>query len=215
MAMENGGGIMPVMDINRGDYGYNNDFWFILIFALLGWNRNDQGCVTPTQLQNGFDTTQIMGKLDGLQQSVTAGLCDGFYAQNTNVLNGFASAQNTMAQGFAGLNTAIVESRYQTGGQVADLAYAVKDCCCTTNRNIDSLRYDAALNTNSITNAIHAEGEATRALIQQNEVQNLRDQLSQAREIIANTAQSNAILDKIGSYYTNPPCYGNSCGCNC
>ena len=206
---------MPVMDINRGDYGYNNDFWFILIFALLGWNRNDQGCVTPTQLQNGFDTTQIMGKLDGLQQSVTAGLCDGFYAQNTNVLNGFASAQNTMAQGFAGLNTAIVESRYQTGSQVADLAYAVKDCCCTTNRNIDSLRYDAALNTNSITNAIHAEGEATRALIQQNEVQNLRDQLSQAREIIANTAQSNAILDKIGSYYTNPPCYGNSCGCNC
>lgn len=217
MAMENSG-IVPVMDMNRGyDYDNNNWWWIIIIFALLGWGgRGEQGCVTPTQLQNGFDTTQIMGKLDGLQQSVTAGLCDGFYAQNTNVLNGFASAQNTMAQGFAGLNTAIVESRYQTGGQVADLAYAVKDCCCTTNRNIDSVKFENAQNTCAITNAIHAEGEATRALIQQNEVQALRDKLEAANNTISNMMQSREILGQIGTYYTNPPCYGNSCGgCNC
>lgn len=217
MAMETSG-IMPVMDMNRGyDYdGSNNWWWIIIIFALLGWgNRGDQGCVTPTQMQNGFDTTQIMGKLDGIQQSVTAGLCDGFYAQNTNTLNGFAAAQNTMAQGFAGLNTAIIENRYAVGGQIADLGFAVKDCCCTTNRNIDSLRYDAAINTNTIVSALHDEGEKTRAMIKDQEVNALRDELNQARGVISNTVQTNSILERLGTYYTNPPCYGNSCGCNC
>jgi hypothetical protein len=55
--------------------------------------------------------------------------------------------------------------------------YALKDCCCTTNRNIDAVRYEGAQNTTAITNAIHAEGEATRALINANTIQELRDRL--------------------------------------
>lgn len=216
MAMETNG-IMPVMDVNRGydDYGNGGWWWIFIIFALLGWNRNEQGYVTPTQLQQGFDNSNVQNKLGTLQQTITSGLCDGFYAQNTNTLNGFAAAQNTMAQGFSGLNTAIVENRYQVGGQIADLGYAVKDCCCTTNRNIDSLRYDAAINTNTIVSALHDESEKTRAMIKEQEVAALRDELSQARGIISNTVQTNNILEKIGTYYTNPPCYGNACGCNC
>ena len=47
----------------------------------------------------------------------------------------------------------------------------------TTNRNIDAVRYEGAQNTCAITNAIHAEGEATRALINANVMQELRDKL--------------------------------------
>lgn len=46
-----------------------------------------------------------------------------------------------------------------------------------TNRNIDAVRYDAAKNTCDITTAIHNEGEATRALINANTMQALRDKL--------------------------------------
>lgn len=46
-----------------------------------------------------------------------------------------------------------------------------------TNRNIDSVRYDASKNACEIATAIHAEGEATRALINQNTLQALRDKL--------------------------------------
>ena len=60
---------------------------------------------------------------------------------------------------------------------LSDGFYALKDCCCTTNRNIDAVRYEGAQNTTAITNAIHAEGEATRALINQNTIQELRDRL--------------------------------------
>ena len=47
----------------------------------------------------------------------------------------------------------------------------------TINRNIDAVRYEGAQNTCAITNAIHAEGEATRALINANAMQELRDKL--------------------------------------
>lgn len=104
-------------------------------------------------MQQGFDTQEITRKLDGLSY----GMCDGFYAQNTTMLNGFA-----------GVTAA-----------VRDAQFAAQQCCCETNRNIDSVRYDAQKNTCDITTAIHAEGEATRALIQKNEMQNLRDRLQQ------------------------------------
>lgn len=194
-------GIMPVMDMNRNGYGngYDGGYWmFLLLFAMMGggnWNRNE--CVTPTQLQNGFDTTQIMGKLDGLQQTVTSGLCDGFYAQNTNVLNGFASAQNTMAQGYAGLNTAIGNNGYETRGAINELGYQLKDCCCTTNRNIDAVRFENSQNTCKIVDAIKADGEATRALITKTEIQSLRDQLAEARGIISNTRQTADIVRQL------------------
>lgn len=47
-----------------------------------------------------------------------------------------------------------------------------------TNRNIDAVRSDAYKNTCEITTAIHAEGEATRALINANTMQDLRDKLA-------------------------------------
>lgn len=53
----------------------------------------------------------------GIQQ----GLCDGFYAQNTNTLNGFAATQaaiqnlgQTTQQGFAGVDNAVCTLGYQT-----------------------------------------------------------------------------------------------------
>lgn len=59
---------------------------------------------------------------------------------------------------------AIMEHTNSLGRQTADAVYQMKDCCCTTNRNIDSVKAEAYKNTCDITTAIHAEGEATRAL---------------------------------------------------
>ena len=66
----------------------------------------------------------------------------------------------------------------------------MKDCCCGINRNIDAVRYEGAQNTCAITNAIHAEGEATRALINANTMQELRDKLeARDRDILARDFQ--------------------------
>ena len=76
-----------------------------------------------------------------------------------------------------GITNGICDGFYATRQGISDLGYALKDCCCGINRNIDAVRYEGAQNTCAITNAIHAEGEATRALINANMVQDLRDKL--------------------------------------
>ena len=58
---------------------------------------------------------------------------------------------------------------------------------------------------------IHAEGEATRTLLQQQENQRLRDELAQSRAANNDYMQSQYILGQLGRYYQNPPC--NPCGC--
>lgn len=82
------------------------------------------------------------------------------------MLQGFNGIQRDLCTGFGAVNSGITE-----------LGYSMKDCCCNLGRSIDTVRYEAAQNTCAITNAIHAEGEATRALINANTMQDLRDKL--------------------------------------
>lgn len=89
-----------------------------------------------------------------------------------------------------GITNGICDGFYATRQGISELGYAMKDCCCTTNRNIDAVRYEGAQNTCAITNAIHAEGEATRALINANTMQDLRDKLeARDRDILARDFQ--------------------------
>lgn len=76
-----------------------------------------------------------------------------------------------------GITSGIADGFYATRQGITELGYGMKDCCCGINRNIDAVRYEGAQNTCAITNAIHAEGEATRALINANAMQELRDKL--------------------------------------
>lgn len=169
--------------------------WIIVLFLFMFgfggggmWGNRGQG-LTQMEMQQGFDTQEIVRKLDGINY----GLCDGFYAQNTTMLNGFA-----------GVTTA-----------VRDAQFAQQQCCCETNRNIDAVRYEAQKNMCDITNAIHAEGEATRALIQQNEMQALRDKVSELQLAQSQCAQ-NAYLTgtlrpyPVPAYPVCGPCGWNS-----
>lgn len=162
---------------DKGHYGYGDGFgygsswiWVILLFAIFGWGNNGFGnrgyglenALTRSDLQQGFDNQSVMRKLDG----ITNGLCDGFYATNTNMLQGQNQLQRDLCQGFAAVNAGISENRF-----------AAQQCCCETNRNIDAVRYENAKNTCEIVRAIEKDGDATRALINANTMQALRDKI--------------------------------------
>ena len=84
-------------------------------------------------------------------------LFEGFNNQDVNAqLRGIT---NGLADGFYAVNTGM-----------KDGFYGIETAICATNRNIDGVKYD-------LSNAIHAEGEATRALINANTIQMLRDKL--------------------------------------
>ena len=172
-------------------WGGGGAWWIIILFLFMfgmggggwGWGNRGNDALTRAEMQQGFDTQEITRKLDGLSY----GICDGFYAQNTTMLNGFAGVTSA----------------------VRDAQFAAQQCCCETNRNIDSVRYDAQKNTCDITTAIHAEGEATRALIQKNEMQNLRDRLQQME---LREAMCGVVRYPMATTYTSG---GNPfCGCN-
>ena len=176
---------------DENGWGGGGAWWIIILFLFMfgmggggwGWGNRGNGALTRAEMQQGFDTQEITRKLDGINY----GICDGFYAQNTTMLNGFAGVTSA----------------------VRDAQFAAQQCCCETNRNIDAVRYDAQKNTCDITTAIHAEGEATRALIQKNEMQNLRDRLQQME---LREAMCGVVRYPMATTYTSG---GNPfCGCN-
>lgn len=147
---------------------------------------------TQADIQRAFDTNSILQKLDG----VTYGLSDGFYTMNTATLQGFNGVQRDLCAGFNSVNNNIVENRF-----------AAQQCCCETQKGIMENRYAAEKNTCDITNAIHAEGEATRALINANMVQDLRDRLeARDRDILARDFQLSQLAQNQTLINTLKPC---------
>lgn len=141
---------------------WNNPFIYLVWLALLGGNgglfgnRDSnalQGALTRSDMFEGFNNQDINSQLRG----ITNGLCDGFYAVN-----------NGLKDGFYGIQSALAENRF-----------AQQNCCCEIKGGIKDLSAEGYRNTCEITTAIHAEGEATRALINSNTMQELRDKLAE------------------------------------
>lgn len=207
---------------NDGFFG-GDGFWGVIvlffIFAMFGggglWGGNNglQGALTRGEMADGFNTAQILRN----QSDITR---DQF-----------------------GLQRDVLENRF-----------AAQQCCCQTQQNILQNRYDAALGNAAtqreildnryntalgfqavqaqnaecscdIKTAIHAEGEATRALINANTMQELRDKLQAAQLQLGTLSQTNTLLSAINktpvpAYLTFSPyettCHpytNNGCGC--
>lgn len=231
MEMVNGG-ITPAEAVLLTDRRSCNDngffggdgSWVFFLFFLLAWGNGGWGngfgggyggrgmvgesVATSTDLQRGFDTQSILGKLDG----INSGICDGFYAVNNGLLTGFNGIQKDLCSGFNGINQNINQSRFDA-----------QQCCCETNHNIDALRYEAAKNTCDIVNAIKEDGAATRAQMTQNTIQELRDQLQAAQLQLGNISQTQTLVNELRpcarpayitcSPYETNPYYGYSSGC--
>lgn len=128
----------------------------------------------------------------------------------------------------------------QTQRDVLENRYTNQLCCCETQKEILQSRYDSALQAQALQaqlancccdlkTAIHAEGEATRGLIQGNTIQDLRDRLAErdralsaANFQISQVAQTNNIISTLQptprpAYLTCSPYFAynyNGCGCN-
>lgn len=127
----------------NGMFGNNGDWiWAFLLLALLGnggWGFGGGNGGVGSNYVLATDFATIERKIDG----VNAGLCDGFYAMNTGMLNGFSGVQQTLCQGFSGVNASIT-----------DVGYAIKDCCCQTQRAIDGVNYNMATNFGALNNTL-------------------------------------------------------------
>lgn len=119
---------------NRNDGMWDNGAWWIIILFLFCFNGGMwgngfgrgmggqgagspafQGTTTREEIAYGFDMNGLQNSVRGVQQ----GLCDGLYAMNTGMLNGFAGVNNAVcslgyqtAQLANGLTSDIVANRF-------------------------------------------------------------------------------------------------------
>ena len=133
--------------------------WIIVLFALFG--NNGWGFGGNGGCGNG-NLNYELGKV-ATSNDVAVGFAQNATLGNLNDLKlGQAGIQQTLCQGFNGVNTAVLQAQNATEKGFAQIGYQIADCCCQTQRAIDGVNYNAAKNTCDITNAIHT---STRDII--------------------------------------------------
>ena len=211
---------------NNGSFGDGDWIWAFLLFALLGngawggigggYGGGRGGIGENYVLATDFAT--IERKLDG----VNNGLCDGFYAQNTNMLNGFASVQQTLCQGFNGIERSIADTNSNLANSICTLGYQnqagfnalstqLAQCCCDTRAAIADVKYANERNTCDI---IRAGQDNTRAILDYlttEKISALQAENSGLKAQISNDRQSAYIVDALSpkcpqpAYVVQPP----------
>jgi len=169
MAMADLQGIIPTMDVNGGNDGFGggNGSWVLLLFFLLAMGGNGFGGNARGEISNDFMYTNLSNSLN----------TDFLQLSNQNM-----ATSRDLCQGFAGVNAEIANNRF-----------ASQQCCCETNRNIDSVKFENLNNTRDIIANATANTQAILDKMCANEIQNLRDELNETRRQ-ADICSQNAFL---------------------
>ena len=121
---------------NAGIFGDDSGAWWIIILFLFcfagGWG-NGGGLFgngsTGSGLTDGYILTSDFANIERKIDGVNNGVCDGFYAMNTGMLNGNAQLQSTLCQGFSGVTAAINNNEHNISSQLNAIAANQANCC--------------------------------------------------------------------------------------
>lgn len=200
-------GMAVGQSIGNGANNGFNDGWWILLLLLCGWGGGNWAgngggnqmvgyelgrVATTNDVASGFSTSTIMSTQRDNQLAVQAG---------------FADVQNTLCQGFNGVNQRI------------------SDCCCATQRAIDNVNFNMERNTCDIQRSIDNVGDRIINFMTQQELATLRDQVQTYKFRESQSAQNAYLVDQLRpvarpAYITCSPFdslfgYGNRGGCGC
>lgn len=233
---------------NGTGFGDSNDWWVIILFllALGGWGANGNGGGLfgggnggfREAVSYGFDMNNLENGIRGIQQ----GLCDGFYAQNSTMLQGFSGLNTQIANTGFGLQTALNQGFNGIQAQMAQDALVAQQCCCDTQNLISSkfcdLNYNIATQAcdtrraiaDSSRDIIDNQNAGTRAILDfltQDKITELTAENQSLKLRASQEAQNNFLIRELGQKlpipaYTVPnpyagcysPCnYNYGCGC--
>ena len=138
------------LDGNNNGWGADGGWiWFLVVILAIfgGWGGNGFGfggggrdaCATQADVRAAVDQQTLISKLD--QQ--TYGLADSTFALN-----------NTIVNGFHGVDNAICTLGYQNQQGFNELAHQISDCCCATKESIQGVNYNLATQTSALQNTM-------------------------------------------------------------
>lgn len=140
-------------------FGGNGAWWLIILFAMIwGWGGN--------------------GMNRGGEQPVTeAGLC------NAMNFNGLENAVGRLSDQQAAIarqsDNAICNLGYENARLANETQRQLAECCCTTQRGIDSVNYNGAMNTAAINANTTAQTQKILDAICGNRMADMQNQINQ------------------------------------
>ena len=186
-------------------FGGNGAWWIIILFLFcfmgggFGWNRQGEfgqyaTAASPQEILFG----QQFGQLNDRISNLGNGICNLGYEMQGNI----GQLGKEVALGQSNLNQTVM----QTGNNIQQ---QIASCCCENRLATANLSAQMDRQTCDITTAIHAEGEATRAMMQANEIQQLRDKVNALQ---MDNRMYGVVRYPNGYTYTAGP--SPFCGCN-
>lgn len=225
-------GELPVVttgNSNNGMWG-SDGIWAILLLALLGGN----GLGGLGGLGGGRGSSEFLGYQLGkgaTQADVSAGFASSATLNSLNDIKlGQSQMQNFVNQGFAGINTALLQGfhgvdnavctlGYQTQTGFNSLGHQISDCCCATQRAIEGVNYNIAKTSCDLITNANANTQRIIDYLTNEKIASLQAENVALKGRISNDQQSAYLLDRLTpcprpAYVVPNPncCYGyNSC----
>lgn len=207
---------------NNGFMG-DGAWWIIILFLFAFMGGGFRGGLTGNGggVQDGYVLASDMARV---QQTISSGLCDGFYS-TAQLINGVnmqnatntASIQQTLTQGFSGLNGEMVRQGYETRIGINGIGQQLQQCCCDTKMGIADLKYTIAQgdcqtgaaisnaardiidSQNANYRALHDEIVANRMEDKNAQIQAQQQQIFALQLAASQAAQNNYLVDKLGT----------------
>lgn len=192
--MDNGYSLSDISAVTGGMNGLgggNSLVTLLLLFALIsgggafGWgNRGDFGQYATAASQQEILFGQQFQNLDNKMDRLGNGIADATFALNNSIKDGNYATQT-----------------------------AIKDCCCTTQRNIDSVRFDMSNYACQIQATDTANTQKILDAISQNKIEALQGRVNQLElqaAMCGVVRYPNAMTYNAG---ISPFCNCGGCGC--
>ena len=201
--------VAAVTNGNDG-FGTGNGAWWIIIlflFCFMGWGGNgvNNNGISSEDMQNQFN----FASLERQNNEIVANSRQVAYDLSNDIAQLGLALNTAIRDQGASLNENIRDSQALIQG----LGASVENCCCTTNRNIDSVRYDAALNTRDI---MKNDCDNTQKILDAIAGNRISDMQNQINQLQLQNALCGVIRYPQSTTYTAgyAPMYGyNGCGC--
>lgn len=181
----------------QGGYNgmWNNPFMYLVWMSLFGngafggWGNRNSGETIESAKADIIQNTQAVNDAQTLSQQVR-GIANG-------IADGFSSS--TYA-----LNNSLKDNAYNLTNAIGNVANNVQMGFCQTNHNIDNLKYENAKNTGDIINANNTNTQKVLdklccmvADAKDNQIADLRQQLSASQLAFSQQAQNNYLIEKL------------------
>lgn len=202
-------GITPVMPIGNSGDGFGGSWIFLFAILALMWGGNgafggNAGNANALQadVNRGFDNQNLQAQTRDILAAVTSGTAQSVAATNQvfhDTVNALTDKYGELQRDIAGLAV----------GQ-ANLLAKQNECCCSQLRAIDSVNYNAAMNTAAINATTTAQTQKILDALAQNKIDALQNKVNQLE---LQNAVAGVVRYPTATTYTsgaNPFC---SCGC--